>query len=372
MAVDSVPLPSSYESIYQRAESLVRSGQPSAAIDLLDRMNRRLAKLSEETIRQNPPMAQLAFRAGSDLADLLTAEGRYDDSIAVIKGLTRYAPEMAPLVARRVAMSLAAKGDLEQAQSELVAQSEATPDAAIVWLGLAEVLTSRGLLDEADTALDRAESATTDAPLRAVIYHRRFVLLSSQGRTAEAAAAWDDIAEQDAGVAGYRAPQLYAYLLEAGERDLLRGYLRKDTSKIRAEYYRGLLDHAAGEFAAGTAKWEGVLKLNPFEDRLGVLEWAEAALRLGQTQEAMSLLVAASQDVSSPRSLLLLAIGAARGGQVEQVQRLIERGSRLLRSSVPRSERFSRADWELFTSLVDNRELWKAVSDHFDTDRAVA
>lgn len=369
MAADSVPLPSSYESIYQRAESLVRSGQPGAAIELLDRMNKRLAKLSAETIEHNPQMARLAFRAGSDLADLLMAEGRYDDSIAVIRGLTRFAPEVAPLVARRVAMSLAAKGDLEQAQSELAAQTEITPDEAIVWLGLAEVLISRGLYDEAAAALDRAESAVQEAPLRAVVHHRRFVLFSRQGKTAEASTAWDAIAEHDAAVANNRSPQLYAYLLESGERELLRAYLRKESSKIRTEYYRGLLDHSAGEFAASTAKWEAVLKLNPYEDRLGALEWAEAALRLGRTQDALSLLVAASQDGASPRSLLLMAIGAARGGRVEQVRQLIERGARLLRASVPRSERYTRADWELFTSLVDNRELWKAVSDRFDTDR---
>ncbi len=250
MAVDSAPLPSSYESIYQRAESLVRSGQPGAAIDLLDRMIRRLAKLSDETIQKNPPMAQLAFRAGSNLADLLTAEGRYDDSIAVLRGLTRYAPEVSPLVVRRVAMSLAAKGDLEQAQAELAAQTELTPDEALLWLGLAEVLTARGLYDEAADVLDRAESRAQEAPLRAIVHHRRYVLFSRQSKTAEAAAAWDSIAEHDAGVANYRAPQLYSYLLESGERELLRGYLRRDISKIRTEYYRGLLDHSAGEFAA--------------------------------------------------------------------------------------------------------------------------
>ncbi len=74
-------------------------------------------------------------------------------------------------------------------------------------------------------------------------------------------------------------------------------------------------------------------------------------------------------ETSQRRSRLHDRFLQQRETSLRQVQQLIERGSRLLRASVPRSERYGRAEWELFTSLVDNRELWKAVADHFDTDR---
>jgi hypothetical protein len=39
---------------------------------------------------------------------------------------------------------------------------------------------------------------------------------------------------------------------------------------------------------------------------------------------------------------------------------------------VPRAERYGRKEWELLTSLVDNRELWRALEPYFDSGRAEA
>lgn len=372
LAVESSPLPNSYEGMYQRAEALVRSGRPDAALEILERIQKRLGSLSENTLLQNPGLADFGYRSGTSLVELHMAEGRYDDAIAALERLHRFAPQFASVLNRQAALTLAAKGDLEQAQAQLTSLATDSPDESFLWLGLAEVLIARELYDEAEDTLDRAMEGADDGTLKAIIEHRRFAAHAARRRVAEAVADWERMSEFDAAIASYRAHELYDLLLEADERDTLRSLLRKDSSKIRTEFYRGLLDHAAGDFSAGTAKWEGLIKISPFEDRLGVFEWAQAALRLGKMEEAMTILVASSQDGASPRSLLLLAIGAARSGRVEQVLKVLERGTRLLRTYVPRSERYSRKEWELFTSLVDNRDLWQAVAPYFDTGREAA
>jgi len=372
LAVESAPLPSSYEGMYQRAESLVRSGHPDEAAETLERIQKRLGSLSEAGLRANAGLADFAYRSGMSLVELLMAQGQYDEAVQAIGRLHRFAPQLASVLNRQSALALAAKGDLEEAQAQLTSLTAEHPEEAFLWLGLAETLIARQRHAEAAEAVDRAMEGAEDGTLRAIIEHRRFVIHRLQGEVDEAVAAWERMQQADAAIASFRAHELYDYLLDSGEADRLRHFLRQDDSKTRAEFYRGLLDHAAGEFAAGTAKWEALLKSNPYEDRLGVVEWAQAALRLGKTDEAVTILVAASQDGSSPRALLLLAIGAAHRGRVEQALQVVERGTRLLRTYVPRTERYSRQDWELFTSLVDNRELWQALAPHFDTGRDVA
>jgi tetratricopeptide (TPR) repeat protein len=368
LAEERTQLPGSYESLYQRAQNFFRAGDLDAGLEILQRILKRLGTLSEETLRRHDDMARFGLSVGLETAAILSSSGRHDESIQVLESLARFDPENADALERQVAVVLVAKGDLDAALAKASSLVERFPYDPIHWLTVAEVATSRQDYDEASAALDKALELSTEPSHQGLIYHRRFILERAQGHTEEALAAWDQMAQLRPELAQRTMRQLYTYLLDIGDLERLRRYLQKDTSSSRAEYYRGVIDNREGDFAAGTARWRKLLERSPMEDPVGALEWAEAALRMGRTEDALAVLMAAEAAIRSPHTNLLVAIGLVRNGDVEAARRVLSNGVQLLNTEIPRQDRYSRADWEMFVSLTDNREAQDALKEYFEAE----
>ncbi len=123
MAEQGAQLPNSYESMYERAQALARSGDPGAATEVLERILARLGRLSDETLRQNQGLASFAYRVGLDLSGLLAGRGSYDQAAAVIGALPRFAPDEVANLERRAALVLA-DADVDAANLELLVSPE--------------------------------------------------------------------------------------------------------------------------------------------------------------------------------------------------------------------------------------------------------
>lgn len=367
MAEEQVNLPGTYESMYQRAQSLLRTGNTSGAIEVLQRVCRRLGTLSEETLRRYEDVARFGHLAGLELSSVLASEGRYDEAVEALRALVRFSPEDADDIERRAARLQISKGDLDEALSSLSSLTERFPYDPTHWLALSEARLARAEYAEAEAALKRALELASEPDYQALLHFRLFILHREQGHQPEALEAWDRMAELSPDMARRLARELYTYLLDLGELDLLRRYLRRDPSELRAEYYRGVLDNREGDFASGSARWRRLLEKNPLEAAEGQVEWVEAALRTGRTEEALAVLSSDQVQDLSPWIGLLLAIGLVRMGEIESARRTLKAWTRMLHSSVPRRTRYARADWEFFTSLTDNREAVATLKEFFDT-----
>ena len=364
--VEAVSLPNTYETMYRQATALVSQGQHDAAIGILQRIVRRISSLSRATLTQQENLARFGLAASQQLSALLSAGGRYEEAIAVIRGMAKLSPEEEDALERQAALVKTEEGRLDEARAELTALAERFPHDPAHWLALARVEISSGGHAEAEQALERAAEAAGGDADRASVQYMRFVLHAARSSVPEALAAWTELASLDADGALHLASRLYDLLLRTGELTVLRRYLDADSAPLRREYYRGLLANRAGDFTGGRHHWEGLLATNPLEQRLGQLQWAEAALRLGKTDEALALVATGTGETRSARGMLLLAIGLARKKQVIRAAEVLVNGTRILRSGTPRRERYSSEDWDLLTSLVDGRGDWEQLKTYFD------
>lgn len=360
-------LSGTYESMYQRAQFLIRTGDAGGAIDILQRISKRLAMLSEETLRRHEDIASFGYLAGVELSGLLADQGRYDEAVAVLRSLVRFRPEDDDEIEQHAARLLIAKGDLDEALASLSSLTERFPYDPAHWLAMADARLARAEYAEAEVAVRKALELAPDPRHQALIQQRLFVLHRQQGHLQQALEAWDRMAELAPDMAQHLAPELYTYLLDLGELDLLRRYLRRDPSELRAEYYRGVIDNREGAFASGSARWRRLLEKDPLEAAQGRVEWAEAALRTGRTEDALAVLSTSLQESYSSRVWLLLAIGLVRMGEIESARRTLNLGISQLRSSVPPRRRYDRSAWELLTSLTESREAVATLKELFDT-----
>jgi len=370
LAEDLGYLPSSYESMFDRAHMLADSGDVNGAIALLERIHARLGRLSEATLRQNPPLQTLAYTVVMHLSELFAEQQRYDDAIRVTESWRGRLPTSAEDLEREVVVLLAAKGDLDEALARALSIAERRATARNLVL-VAEVQAALKQFEQAAASLDRAESVATDQPEKAFMQYVRYTHLAAQDRLPEALKAWDRAVELHPGLTHILADELYTFLLESGAHEQLRRYLRKDASDMRAELYRGLLEYASGDYASARSHWEAVVKSAPEEeDVVGALAWGEAALRLGRYEEALDILLNVANLAADPHCLLLLSAAAFRAGRTQIARHALADGARVLRISSPRRERYSPSDWELFSSVVDNRDVWPSVIGYFDTGDA--
>jgi tetratricopeptide (TPR) repeat protein len=338
--------------------ALARRGQHEDAINLLQRAVRRITSLSPSTLQQQESLASFAFLAGQQLANILSSAGRYEEAIETILGLAKLAPEEEDALERQAALVKAQDGRLDEAHAELAALAERYPDDPQHWMALARVEFSLGRYAEAESAILRSAEVGGSEDHQAVAHYSLFLLRVEQNQVQAAITEWEAFAALSPEGAADYASAFYDLLLRAGETSMLRRYLDADAAVARREYYRGLVANRAGDFAEGRRHWEAALEADPLKAEVGQLQWAEAALRLGKTGEALALLVSGADELRSARGLLLLAIAMVRTGQVSMAAPALRTGANMLRSGAPRRERYTVADWELFTSLVDKRELW--------------
>ena len=363
-------LPSTYETMYQRAIYLANRGDSTAAAGILRRIVNRLSSLSDKALSQQQGLAFLGLQAGRQLAAILSAIGEYDESAAVLKSLVRFVPEEDDSLARHVALVRLAQGQVDEARQIMLPLVERFAYDPGHWLVLGQIEFSDGHYPEAEAAFQRAIEVTADQEDAGTIWYHLFQLHAEQGQVEQALAAWDKMASLDPELANSQARELYSFLLKQGEITKLRRYLDNDTSLMRVEFYRGLLFQREGDFSEGRRRWERLLESHPTESPYGLLEAAEAALRLGDTRKATTALLVGTEEARSPRGFLLLAIIAAKSGRPEEAKRLLRAGTLVLAAQTPRRSHYPQADWEMLTSLVDNRAFWAELRPFFSVAEA--
>lgn len=365
---ETAPLPSSYASLMRQAEELHAAGDTDGSLAILERLLRRVESLSDATLRRHPEMAGVGRIVTTRMAQMLQAHARYDEAIAVIRRTERFVPETADQVERIVALLLLAKGEIEEARAALTSLTERFPHDPDHWLALGQMEAVAGDYDAADAALQRALETLPEDETLGGYYLEAFRAYAHLGRLEQALVMWDLLAEEDADLAYLAAPELYRLLLRTGDLSDLRTQIDLDESSIRAGFYRGLLAQREGDHSAARRHWERILAESPLQSAAGRIEWLEAALRTGDLVSAVGLALQQPPDLETPEARLRLAIMAAMSGELESAAETIQEGAGLLGLEFPWRPAYSYQDWELFTSLVDNRELWNAVRPYFDTE----
>ncbi|MGQ9552907.1 MAG: tetratricopeptide repeat protein [Anaerolineae bacterium] len=362
---EAMSLPSTYEAMYQRATYLASQGNLVAAAGLLRRIVNRLSSLSDETLSRQHGLALFGLQVGRQLATILSATGSYDESVAVLRDLVRFGPEEDDALARHMAVVRLAQGQLDEARQIMLPLTERFTYDPGHWLVLGQIEFSDAHYPEAEAAFKRAIEVTANQEDAGTIWYYLFQLHAEQGQVDQALAAWERTASLDQELADSLARELYSFLLRQGEVTKLRRYLDNDASPLRVEFYRGLLLQREGNFGEGRRHWERLLEMDPTESPYGLLEFAEAALRLSDIRKATVVLLAGSEEVQSPHGFLLLAIAAAKAGRLDEAKRLLQTGTLGLAAHTPRRSHYSRADWEMLTSLVDNRTFWAELQPFF-------
>ncbi|MHB0875137.1 MAG: tetratricopeptide repeat protein [Anaerolineae bacterium] len=364
---EATSLPSSYESLYQQAMESAGEGNTDAAIVTFRRIIDRLSTLSPATIERRPDLANLGTLVTNHLAGLLASGKRHDEAVETLRAGLRFHPDHADDVERDIAMVRAEEGRPEVAREALIALAEREPGQSSNWLALAQVDAKLGDVEAAEQDLNRAAAAATTPQSTLATSITRFRIAVWKGDVEQAVAAWDAaVAADPAVVAAQR--DLYDFLLARGESTRLRRYLDADPVAARAGLFRGLLALRESDYAEARRHWERVVALNPMQEQSGHVEWLEAALRLGDTQKAAALISSRPPDLRSDRGALIGAIVMARLGRMTRARSFLSAGTGMLAGHFPWEPRYSFADWDLFTTLVEKREAWNNLKQYFDTE----
>ena len=362
---EALSLPNTYEAMYQRAMLLANQGNATAALGLLQRIMSRLSSLSSETLSRQRGLASFGLRVGRQLAGMLASTGSYDESATTLSSLIRFGPEEEDALERHIALIRLAQGRLDEAREAMLSLTESFSYDPVHWLVLGQIEFSGSRYGEAEIAFKRAIEVCSDSKDAGAVWYHLFCLYAEQGQVEPALGAWGTMASLEEELATGLARELYSFLLGQNEVTRLRRYLDSDTSPLRVEFYRGLLAQRDGEFAEGRRRWERLLETDPSKSSLGILEFAEAALRTGDTSKAIDVLLAGEGEARSPRGILLLAIAAAKSGGLEDAKSLLRGGTLALAARVPRRSLYTQADWEMLTSLVDSRQAWAELKPFF-------
>jgi len=265
----------------------------------------------------------------------------------------------------------AREGRLSEARGTLLATADEHAAQYAIWAFLAYVQAKMGDDASADASIAKAEAVASDPEAKLAVAMARFHIATWRGAVEQAVAAWDGaLAAHSSAVAAQSS--LYAFLLQHGETTRLRRYVDADPVPARAGLMRGILAQRDGDYTEARRHWERVTELNPTQMVAGRLDWAEAAMRCGQMQKAAAVISSRPVEMQTSRVALLAAILAAAANRLTTARELLGSGADMLAETFPWERRYGFAEWDLFTSLVDNRQAWTALKGFFDTQGGAA
>lgn len=366
MSASRPALADSYESMHERARSLVTAGDMENSFALYRRLTDRLGSLSDRILARRPELGELHRQARREFAGLLASEGRYAEAIEVEQVLLDTDPDEAGLWRRDLAVLRVAKGEVDAGLAELRSIAEETPDDPEGWLtlGVESRLASR--LVESQHALDRAQEVCKedDAERLASIFYHRFLLLEEMKQVDDAVAAWEEAVAQDSGL-GVTIRQVYTMLTETGRYSEAQRYIARDENALQAGFQRGLIDSMTGKQIEARQAWRKVAGLNPDDFEYGHDAWVEAVLRLGDSEPALEWLQEALPRYGTPRLFVLSGIGWAMRKDAELAGILFQQAINLRRRERPPSQKLDSADWRLLDSLVADDETKSSLKSYF-------
>jgi tetratricopeptide (TPR) repeat protein len=347
-------IPDSYEDIFGNAQLLSGQGDFEGAVGEYRRLVERICKLKPELLQRRPSLMDLLALSAVRLGNLLRRMGRYDEAITMFNRLIESFPAGEDLWKRNRAINSIAMGEVAAGLDELRALAVAYPDTDN-WRTLGLQCLWMGNYDEAEENLRRVVEIEDDEETIIMAKWALFDLYREVGRNDEALAIWEEITASEA-LEGFWEPPC-RMLLQAGDPARAEQYIEREENELRRGLLRGLLAQARGEEKQARQHWQRVYRadLDDYDD--GFDAWAEAALRLGQPEEALEVLYDyLDEGEDTPVWHLLLAIAEANYGHADHAREKLEYTVNLARHISHRS-RLSATDWRLFAELVGDADF---------------
>lgn len=360
------PLPDSYEGLLNRVQFALLNDDIDEAISLSRRLVDKLGRLSDRILDRRPDLAEMYLEVGVQLSELLAADGRYAEAYQVRNSLLEKRPDLGDDWRQGLAVLRIAKGKVEAGLADLQHLAESDPEDVERWLVLGSEARIEGRFAESETALERALEVSDQADFQALaeVHYQRFLLFRDMGRLDDAMVAWEQAVEHDSDWAT-TVREVYTMLTEAGRYTEARRYVDHDENPLQAGFQRGLIAQLTGDPDLAEQEWQSVSELDPEAYEAGQDCWAEAVLRLGDPELALTGLESWLDTFFSPRLLILSGIGWAMEDDVELASSLFQQAINVLRRTRPPKKKLDGADWRLLDSLVIDRDVKASLKPYF-------
>ena len=360
-----MPLNDSYESIYERAKTLVSENEWEQAIEEYKRIFNRLGKLSPDTRLKHPGLAELFARTSFELATLLTRMEDYDQAVEVMEQISAYDPDSKPLWSREIARCHIHQGKTEQGLSELEALAGESDDP-FTTLALGEAYYHLKNYDRAAEELSKTIQLAQQEHVPEALslaYTFLFDTNATAGNVEEAVRVWQMSLPLGESL-GINLRSVYDLFMDHGDMDGARAVIMQDQSPLRKGLYRGLVSLREGDLGEARRQWEKLARRDVDPESADIDCWMEAGLRVGQAdrviEQAMPVLTEGNINL---RTSLILAIAWAMLGETQHADSLLQK----MRAAIgwKRDGKLHPMDWMLVDELVEDEEVKEALQHHF-------
>lgn len=356
-----------------RARLALAGGETERALELFEKISRRLSNLKPELLQRRPELRDMYAFSLMQQARIEHWRGNLERAEQLCQHMVSAIPERAQLVRRLLALIHIDMGHSEAGLDELRAQAVASPGDIDVWLLLASECQNLGRLDEAEEHLRRAARRVSDADGQKEVYLALFDFYREQGRVEDALAAWDQAWAAKDGEPDYIFP-VYEMLWEAGRSEQAHAYLGREKNPLRKGYYQGKFAADQGRLDEATRHWQRVAKLDPLKYSEGQDVWAEAALRVNLPPQRVQGILRAMRESGhgTPHGVIMEAVSAARLGRVEEAAEVLQAAVFIGRIAGPRRKALPLVHWELLDELIGDQAVSSQLRRYFEDEQQTA
>jgi tetratricopeptide (TPR) repeat protein len=259
----------------------------------------------------------------ASLVQFLQWEKRYDEAIAACQAVSAHMPDQR--AERRIGTLRIERGETEQGLAQMRQAVDAEP-SVLSWVDLATTYMELERYAEAERCCKLALAAAQNDDDAVLANLTLFGLYRRTDRVSDALDAWSMAIvlgpELAAGVS-----TVYSWLIERGDLEQARRYLRRETNTMRQLFYQGVLHWAAGRENDARALWRRVLALDVAAEDADVEAWLEAALRVGEPQrilESEAQIARGAASLSSGAAIMLALAHSTLGNEDAAQDRLAE------------------------------------------------
>lgn len=358
-------LPDSYESIYRKAQQLALVEDYQGAIGEYRRLFKRLASFQPSLLERRSVLRNLLLDTGMRLAQLLQEEEEYEEAVKVKELLAEKDPDNRGRWLREIGELLIERGDVEEGLEFLRDLAEEEPRDALNWIFLGQRCAGLERFEEGLTYLEKGIAATRTKRERGLGWLSMADIQRRAGRYDEAAEAWERAAEADPEQVGGVA-WIYLMFIEAGEYAKARQYLAREENKFLSNFYAGRISWLQGNRAGARRAWRLVAGWEPGKNLAEQECWAEACLRIGQTERVSQALEEfLAENPTTPKLLLLLATAQAALANVEAARAPLGEIQRRLKRAGARETRIAPEGWRLFDAVVEDETIKSELAEYF-------
>ncbi len=367
--MDTPLLSDSYESLFEQVEFLLKSGEREKAQRLLERLHKRLNKLSEKILARRPELEELRIVVNTVLASVYRQQAKFDEAADLYEQLIASTPATEHKEWQHALATIQLqKGETDAGLDALRALAAAHPDDLPIRLSLGSALIEQELYAEAETVLKYAVTLKTDEDedLYAA-YSLLFIVYKKTGNYDAAENVWkqrQQVATQD----DRDTLPLYEMFFEAEDYDKIEYWLAKEKDPLIAGFYRAQLAQRRGSKNARKL-WEKVAAIDPYDSGHGWDMVAEAQLRCGNNRQALEIIYESiSLRRITMRGILLLAVAQLKEDDTEAAHDTLQRYVKgLQEDGIVKEARIPYAHWQLFTELLGDHPGIADVESYFET-----